>query len=162
MCDEHVNLYRVCNRRQNPESRIRSPCDDPAYSQWFSLWWPGTLPTSPKSSRIQNSESEDRLPAHSSAWICDDPTYRPAVQNSESRCSLLPCAVFVKNSTRGGRIQKLTIRKGSLRRKWWTGSESRIARIMRGGGLSRESRVQSLDKGVRDFAENRREFRIQS
>ena len=52
----------MCNRRQNPEFRIRSSCDDPAYPEWFSLWWPGTLPTSPKSSRIQNSESEDRPP----------------------------------------------------------------------------------------------------
>ena len=153
----------MCNRRQNPKSRIRSPCDDPAYSQWFSLWWPGTLSTSPKSSRIQNSESGDRLPARSSAWTCDDPaSYPQHVQNSDFKCLPLPRADFVQNSRRGGRIQNQES-AGARWREWWTRviiQNPESWEGVCGYGKSRKSRVQNLDQGCERLY--RKEKRIQS
>ena len=161
MCDEH-ETYIVCViRRQNPESRIRSPCDDPAYSQWFSLWWPGTLPTSPKStaeSKIQNQKIDFPL-----GYVMTRHTAQQCrIQNS--RCSLYALCELILDPEfyERGQNSKSTIRKGSLE-EMVNGGQNPESRIMRGGWwLRKESRIQNSESGQGCERLGRKEKRIQN
>ena len=131
------------------------PCGDPTHSQHR---------LSPAESRIQNQEIDFPPEARLGYVMTRHTPSTCRIQNSGA--CLLPCADFVQNSRRGERGQnsKSRISRGSLEGMVNEGHNPE-SRIMRGGlWLRKESKIQSSIwiKGVIDFTEKRREFRVQS
>ena len=126
-----------------------SPCDDPAHSQHR---------LSPAESKIQNQKIDFPPIARLGYVMTRHTAQQCRIQNPGARFCLVRS---LSRILREGAEFKINNQEGLVGGNGERGQNPE-SRIMRGGGLSRESRVQSLDKGVRDFAEKRREFRIQS